>query len=363
MTTELSDWLSELGESAPATAAEVGAALVAVLQVADLAALAIIGAPAVPQLPDPREAVDRTYQQLLEDLQRVRRSVADVASTRHRAGLRLGLVRDSDVAATDIAEAELADARRREEQLTERSQQLQDRVDAYRSARESAKALYTATEAQLRVTEALQADAGNDDAELAKLRDELRASAGRLLKLAGQTASSQDGAEPAPGLLELRADPLGSDIRVLVAVEPADTVTVLAVLDGPEAVSAHGADALKLASDLLTEIRDDGWPADLDELRLAGPDEFLGTFFPADDGSIAARAAVLAGAVPLGQLREAQQLTLEELASRTGLDSDRIAEIELEGLRTAEIHEAVALARALSARLELPAGSGPVLAG
>jgi hypothetical protein len=363
MTAELGDWLTELGGSEPATAAEVGAALIAVLEAADPAGLAILGEPSKEHSTDPREAVDLAYQQLLEDIQQVRRSVADVASTRHRADLQLGLLRNSEADALEIAvvEAQLADTQRREEQLTERSQRLQDQVNAYKTAKESAKALYTATEAQLRVAEALETEGGDRDAELAKLRDELQASATRLQKLAGQTASPRDGAEPVPGLLELRADPLGSDIRILFALEPADTVTLLAVLEGPEARSAHGTDAAGLAGDLLTEIRDGGWPADVAEVALPGTGAFVARFFPADEGLLRHRAEAVAAVVPLRRMREDLNLTLAEVASRCGLPADRVAEIETEGLRTAEVHEAVALARALGARLELPTGSGPVV--
>lgn len=211
MTAELGGWLAELGESEPATAAIVAGSLVAVLESADPSVLAIIDRPSALRSDDPRETADRAYQQLLEDLQQVRRSAADVASTRHRAELQLGLHRESGADATEIAivEAQLADAQRREEDLATRSQRLQDQVDAYRTATESAKAMYTASEAQLHVAEALDTDGGDRDAELAKLREEARASAARLLKLAGQTASPPDGAAAAPGLLELRADPAG----------------------------------------------------------------------------------------------------------------------------------------------------------
>jgi len=285
MTAELGDWLAELGESDPATAAEVAASLVSVLIAAEPTDLPTLSDPASSPPPDPRESADHTYQQLLEDMQRVRRSVTDMASTRQRAELRLGLLRNSDAGTTEIADAELADARRREEQLTKLARQLQDQVHAYRTAKESAKALYTATEAELSVAEALDTEGGDRDAKVAELRQQLRASAARLLKLAGKPAQPQYGAEAVPGVLELRANPLGSDVRILLAIEPADTVTLLAVLEGQEAVSQHGADAVKLASDLLTEIRTDGWPADIDEVIFANSGAFLARFFPDNGGT------------------------------------------------------------------------------
>jgi DNA-binding XRE family transcriptional regulator len=170
----------------------------------------------------------------------------------------------------------------------------------------------------------------------------------------------QGAPEPVAGLLELRADPLGSDIRILFATEPADTITLLAVLEGPEAASEHSGQAITLAGELLTEIRDDGWPADMDEIALADSAEFLARFFPADEGGIARRAGVLAAMTSLARLRADLQLTIEEVAARSGLPRHRVAAIERDGLRTARVHEVVALARALGARLDLGGDSGPV---
>ncbi len=291
MTAELGDWLTGLGESDPATATEVGAALVAVLSAAEPSGLAIVGEPSTPYAGDPREPVDDAYQQMLEELQQVRRSVADVASSRDRAGLRLGAARAAGADAARLAELErdLATVRQSEAQLAEQSQRLQWQVDAFRVAKESAKAIYTAAEAQLRIAEVMEASGGEPDADLAQLRADRQAAEQRLRALAAP--------KPTPGLLELRADPLGSDIRILLAVEPAGTVTLLAVLEGADAVSEHGADAVRLASALLTDIRADSWPAaDVNEVAIEDSGAFLARFYPADDGSIPRRAAALAEA-------------------------------------------------------------------
>lgn len=388
MTAELGDWLAELGESEPATAAEVGAALVAVMDSADPAGLAVLGYPTAATLRDPRESADLAYQGLLEELQQLRRRVADAASERRKAEFRLDAERAAGADASRLAELEqgLAAARRHEVLLTQQSQRIQDDVDAFRTDKETAKAMYAAAEGQLRAADAMRAVGGEPGAGLDQLREAVRVAERKLQALlsgarvevirqrvaqAGtefpapaehhRSPQPPSAAEPAPGLLELRADSLGSDIRILLAVEPADTVTLLAVLEGPEAVSEHGAEAIKLASDLLTEIREDGWPSDVDEVALADTDAFLARFFPADDGSIARRASVIAGTVQLAKLRTDKQLTIEQLAARSGMDADRIAAIEREGLRTALVHEAVALGRALGARLELPAGGRTAL--
>jgi spore germination cell wall hydrolase CwlJ-like protein len=248
MTAELGEWLAELGQSEPATAAEVGAAVVAVLDAAEPSGLAIVGSPSTPLSADPREAADYTNGLMLEELQHVRRRVSDVATSRKRGELRLGKERAAGTGRARLAELEsdLVAARQREEHLTEQSQRLQWQVDAYRTAKESAKGMYTA--AAERPTPPPQPPSA---------------------------------ADPAPGLLELRAGAAGSDIRILFAVEPADTVTLLAVLEGPEAISEHGAEAVELASSLLTEIREDGWPADVDEVILEDSAAFQARFVTA----------------------------------------------------------------------------------
>lgn len=379
MTVELGDWLTELGDSEPATAAEVGAALVAVLDAAEPSGLAIIGNLTTPYSYDPRETADYLYQQMLAELQHLRRRVADVATSRKRAEPRLAEGRGAGAHVAEVAEVaeieyDLAAARRREAAITQVSQRIQDDVDAFRTAKETAKALYTAAEASRRIAHAiaaLEGDGSSDgdlasDARVDELNTALKVAEVNLERVNAQgletlhqirneVGQADDGRSdqpagerpeptrplaprppqppepphpeaprplaprppqppepaqprppvgppsplpaettPAPGLLELRADPLASDIRILLAVEPAGTVTVLAVLEGAEAASDHGADAVKLASDLLTEIRQDGWPPDVGEVALEDSGTFLARFFPADDGGIPRRAAVLA---------------------------------------------------------------------
>ncbi len=395
MTAELRDWLAELGESEPLTAAEVGAALVTVLESADLSGLAIVGQPgrsAEPIFEDLREAADHEYQRRLEELQALRRRVADAATARRATELALSTRQSSsadDAAVIATLAERLAAAQLSEARLARASQEIQAELDAFRIAKETAKARLTAAEASLQIAEAIEAAGGEVDPDLDQRREDYRAAEERLRALRypgpGMRYRIRQGsdriepvhpaeaeiptpppprprAQPVPGLLEVRADPLGSDIRILLAVEPADTVTLLAVLEGPEAVSEHSSRAITLAGELLTEIRDAGWPADIDEVAVADPEEFLARFFPADDGSIARRAGVLAGMMSLNALRAGLHLSIEEVAARSGLSAHRVAAIERDGLRTARVHEAVALTRALGARLELPGGPGPVAA-
>ena len=78
MSAELGDWLAELGTSEPASAAEVGAALVSVMTADEPSSVPLVGPPAADPV-DPREVVDDLYQTSLDALQRVRREVAEAA--------------------------------------------------------------------------------------------------------------------------------------------------------------------------------------------------------------------------------------------------------------------------------------------
>src|SRR4051794_39997231 len=132
---------------------------------------------------DPRETLDYSYQKQLELLQKVRRGVADVATSRKRLELQLqGLEQQADKlqgqarqalagGREDLArealsrrsglESQMADLRQQhgnlqaeEEKLTLASRRLQAKVDAFRTKKETIKATYTAAEAQTRIGEA-----------------------------------------------------------------------------------------------------------------------------------------------------------------------------------------------------------------
>ena len=119
---------------------------------------------------------------------------------------------------------------------------------------------------------------------------------------ATEASRPQESAGAPAGLLELRADPLGRDVRLLLAVEPAGTITLLAVLDGADAVAEYRTQAIELAGDLLADVRGGYWPPE--EARraadravmFADPASFLARFFPADSGVIRERAAGVATA-------------------------------------------------------------------
>src|SRR5690349_10748657 len=133
---------------------------------------------------DPRETLDYSYQKQLELLTKVRRGVADVATSRKRLEIQMqqlqasadklqgqaqqavGAGRD-DLAREALtrraaANQQLADLQTQhaqlqaeEEKLQLASQRLQAKVDAFRTRKETIKATYTAAEAQTKIGEAM----------------------------------------------------------------------------------------------------------------------------------------------------------------------------------------------------------------
>ncbi len=138
---------------------------------------------ALDRLEDPRETLDYSYQRQLELLQKVRRGVADVATSRKRVELQanqldsemkklaLSAQRALEVNREDLAREALtrksglqgqldelmqqhAQLQGEEEKLVRASTRLQAKVDAFRTRKETIKATYSAAEAQTRINEA-----------------------------------------------------------------------------------------------------------------------------------------------------------------------------------------------------------------
>jgi phage shock protein A len=132
---------------------------------------------------DPRETLDYSYERQREMLMKVKRGVADVATSRKRLELQLQqLTQQSDKlesqsrqalaqgredlarealtrrSAIQAQQADLttqhAQLQGEEEKLTLASQRLQAKVDAFRTRKETIKATYTAAEAQTKIGEA-----------------------------------------------------------------------------------------------------------------------------------------------------------------------------------------------------------------
>jgi phage shock protein A len=132
---------------------------------------------------DPRDTLDYSYQRQMEMLTKVRRGVADVATSRKRVELQVNQLKTQSDKLTDQAQKALSMGREdlarealtrksgitgqitdlsaqhaqlqgEEEKLTLASQRLQAKVDAFRTRKETIKATYTAAEAQTRINEA-----------------------------------------------------------------------------------------------------------------------------------------------------------------------------------------------------------------
>jgi phage shock protein A len=138
---------------------------------------------ALDRMEDPRETLDYSYQRQLEMLQKVRRGVADVATSRKRVELQMNQIQQQSnklekqardalgAGREDLArealtrrssaqgqlndlQTQYASLQAEEEKLTVASQRLQAKVDSFRTRKETIKATYTAAEAQTRINEA-----------------------------------------------------------------------------------------------------------------------------------------------------------------------------------------------------------------
>lgn len=133
---------------------------------------------------DPRQTLDYSYQRQLDLLAKVRRGVADVATSRKRVELQVNQLEQQStklqgqaekaisVGREDLArealtrksglanqindlKAQHAQLQGEEEKLTLAQQRLQAKVESFRTRKETIKATYTAAEAQTRINEAM----------------------------------------------------------------------------------------------------------------------------------------------------------------------------------------------------------------
>jgi phage shock protein A len=132
---------------------------------------------------DPRETLDYSYTQQQALLQKVRRGLADVATSRKRLDLQIQQLEQQSTKLQGQAQQALSMGREdlarealtrrsalqqqvgdlqtqhaalqgQEEKLTVSSQRLQAKIEAFRTKKESLKATYTAAEAQTKINEA-----------------------------------------------------------------------------------------------------------------------------------------------------------------------------------------------------------------
>src|ERR1700733_8411132 len=139
---------------------------------------------ALDKMEDPRETLDYAYQRQLENLTRVRRGARDVATSRKRVELQMNQINQQATKLEDQArkalgmgredlarsalerksaaqsqlvglQEQFAQLQGDEEKLTLYSQQVQAKLDAFRTQKETIKARYPAAEATSRINEAM----------------------------------------------------------------------------------------------------------------------------------------------------------------------------------------------------------------
>lgn len=139
---------------------------------------------ALDKLEDPRQTLDLSYEQQLENLTKVKRAVADVATARKRVEIQAEQLKSQGDKLADQAKQALAQGNEslarealtrreaiaaqlkdldtqhativeQEDKLTATAQKLQTEVEAFRTKKETIKATYTAAEASAHVSEAV----------------------------------------------------------------------------------------------------------------------------------------------------------------------------------------------------------------
>jgi phage shock protein A len=197
---------------------------------------------------DPRETLDYSYEKQLEMVQKVRRGLADVATSRKRLELQQAQLKASAdklegqarqaVAAgkEDLAREALnrragiqsqldgIDAQRtqlqgEEDKLTVALQRLQAKVEAFRTKKETIKATYTAAEAQTKIGEAVSGiseEMGDVGLAIQRAEDKtatMQARAGAVDELLASGALDDVTAEPG-GDIQAQLDALSAGSSV-----------------------------------------------------------------------------------------------------------------------------------------------------
>ncbi|WP_022890378.1 PspA/IM30 family protein [Agromyces italicus] len=231
---------------------------------------------ALDKIEDPRETLDDSYEQQLKLLQQVRQAVADVATAKKRVDLqgqemgtryqRLGEQAREAMAQgrEDLARAALerrallesqvaklqdqySAMQQQTAQLQQRERQLSEQVAAFRIEKETIKATYTASEAQVKANEAVAGIGSSIDdvgAGLERARD-------RVAQMQARAAATDE-------LLASGA------LKDLTAAPDADIERQLAVLSAKAEVDRQ-----------LQSMKHDGSPGGGPQQHRDGPDGWL----------------------------------------------------------------------------------------
>ncbi|HET8604411.1 MAG TPA: PspA/IM30 family protein [Marmoricola sp.] len=223
---------------------------------------------------DPRETLDYSYQRQLEMLTKVRRGVADVATSRKRVELQVNQLQSQSDKLTEQAkkalsmgredlarealtrksgltgqitdlQAQQAQLQGEEEKLTLASQRLQAKVEAFRTRKETIKATYTAAEAQTRINEAfsgISEEMGDVGLAVQRAEDktaQMQARAGAIDELISSGALEDVTAAPGDDIArELESMSSRSDVESELAALKSSTAPAIEAGEGPASGSA-----------------------------------------------------------------------------------------------------------------------------
>lgn len=221
---------------------------------------------------DPRETLDYSYQRQLDLLSKVRRGVADVATSRKRVELQINQLEQQSSKLQDQAQkaigmdredlarealtrksglttqindlkAQHAQLQGEEEKLTLAQQRLQAKVEAFRTRKETIKATYTAAEAQTRINEAMSGigdEMGDVGAAIQRAEDktaQMQARAGAIDELIASGALDDVSAVGAGDDIARELDAMSSQADVeaeLAALKAGKTPPPPQAIEAPE---------------------------------------------------------------------------------------------------------------------------------
>src|SRR3984957_5372655 len=414
---EIRDWLAELRDTEPELARLVGEAGLGLLDAGET-----LGAPLVVSLEsalrppdDPRDVLDYSYQRQLETLTKVRRGVADVATSRKRIELlvstlerqaaKLASQREQALGAGNESLASEARSREagaqprlselprqlhtltgEEERLTMASQRLQAKVEAFRVQKETIKARYTAAEGVQSVREAFaiiskdptdleetyteetntETDSESDLASASAAEDELRQEIRDLTSLSPDSpwlADDEDVPAP-PGMMELRPGaPDSPRAGLLFVVEPSDTAVLVGWIEDPGGSRRDYREAIETATVRLATAQPDDAAVRASPAAYISYDaeSFLDEFFPGEETEVEIGAGTLVArsrAHTLAEARQRMRLTQAQVADRMNVRQERVSAIERAEPGATEVRTLAAYVQALGGRLEIIADVG-----
>jgi phage shock protein A len=413
---EIRDWLAELRDAEPELARLVGEAVLALIDAGET-----LGPPLVVSLEsalhppdDPREVLDYSYQRQLEMLTKVRRGVADVATSRKRIELmvstleqqaaKLASQREQALGAGDESLAgetrsreagiqqRLSELHRQlhtltgeEERLTVASQRLQAKVEAFRVQKETIKARYTAAEGVQSVREAFaiisqdpsdleetntetsaETDSESDLASASAAEDELRQEIRDLtLPWSGNSGPAEDDIHLPPGLMELRPGaPDYPRAGVLFVAEPPGTAVLVGWIEDPGGSRRDYREAIEGATARLATAQPDdpaAVPASPSAYISYDAESFLDEFFPGAETEVEIGAGTLVArsrAHTLAEARQRMRLTQAQVADRMNVRQERVSAMERAEPGATEVRTLAAYVQALGGRLEIIADVG-----